>query len=200
MAGIAVPSVIDALGRPVGVTFLGKAGQDAALADIGGRFHAASGLALGALAGTHAPTMLNRRGERGSDQIDIAVVGAHLSGMPLNHELVALNGRLIGAIKTAPDYRLSALPGTVPPKPGKLRVAAGTGTAIDIEIWSLDAAAFGRLVAAIPSPLSIGYVRLVDGRFVKGFLVEAESIHGARDVSEFGGWRVAVKQLAQTPT
>jgi allophanate hydrolase len=197
MAGIAIPSTIDAAGRPVGVTFLGKAGQDEALAVIGGCYHAVTGLALGGIPGTHVPTMTKVRDEPTSGRIELAVVGAHLSGMPLNHELVALGAQLIGAAKTSSDYQLFALPGTVPPKPGMLRVAAGKGSAIDIEVWSLDPAAFGRFVAAVPSPLSIGSVRLPDGRSVKGFLVEAESIQGARDVSEFGGWRAAVKHLAQ---
>jgi allophanate hydrolase len=201
MAGMAVPSTIDATGRPAGVTFLGKAGQDASLAEIGGRYHAATGLRLGALAGTHVPVMSSgtndgQRAESRPSRIEIAVVGAHLSGMPLNHELVSLRGQLVAAATTTADYRLFALPGTVPPKPGMLRVAPGRGAAVEIEIWSLDPAAFGTFVAAVPAPLSIGSVRIADGRLIKGFLVESESIQGARDVSEYGGWRAAQKALA----
>lgn len=196
MAGIAVPSAIDAVGRPSGVTFLGKAGQDVTLAEIGGRYHAATGLPLGAIAGTRVPTMIAEFSESKPARIEIAVVGAHLSGMPLNHELLSLSGQFVAAVKTAPDYRMFALQGSVPPKPGMLRVATGQGTSMEIEIWSLDPAAFGSFVAAVPVPLSIGSIRIADGRSIKGFLVEAESIQGARDISQFGGWRAAQHVLA----
>jgi len=115
--------------------------------------------------------------------------------MPLNRELVALGARFIEATITAPDYRLFALAGTVPSKPGLLRVKAGAGAPIEVETWALRADAFGRFVDAVPSPLSIGTVRLADGRQVKGFLVEPEGVDGARDVTAFGGWRKAVASL-----
>jgi len=129
------------------------------------------------------------------DDIRIAVVGAHLSGMALNGELKALGGRLIETATTAPDYKLYAL-GTVPPKPGMLRVEAGTGTPIELEIWALSASAFGKFVAAIPPPLSIGTVRLADSRNVKGFLVEPAALEEARDISVFGGWRAFMAEAA----
>src|SRR5216683_385834 len=129
------------------------------------------------------------------DEIAIAVVGAHLSGMALNNELKALGGRLLEAASTAPDYKLYALD-TSPPKPGMLRVAAGTGSSIELELWALSAASFGKFVAAIPPPLSIGTLRLADGRGVKGFIVEAADINGARDISAFGGWRAFVTEAA----
>ena len=109
--------------------------------------------------------------------------------MPLNHELRAHQGQFVEATATAPDYRLHALPGTTPPKPGLLRVAAGQGSAIAVEVWAMPPQSFGRFVAAVPSPLSLGSLRLADGRWVKGFLVEAEAVNGARDISNFGGWR-----------
>jgi allophanate hydrolase len=108
--------------------------------------------------------------------------------MALNCELKALGGRLLEAATTAPDYRLYALP-TTPPKPGMLRVEKGAGSSIELELWALSAAAFGKFVAAIPPPLSIGTVRLADGRGVKGFIVEPADVDGARDISAFGGWR-----------
>jgi allophanate hydrolase len=122
------------------------------------------------------------------DEIAIAVVGAHLSGMALNGELTSLGGRLLEEGSTAPDYKLYALD-TTPPKPGMLRVEAGAGSSIKVELWALSAAAFGKFVAAIPPPLGIGTVRLADGRGVKGFVVEPVAIEGARDISAFGGWR-----------
>ena len=106
-----------------------------------------------------------------------------------------LRGRLLEAARTAADYRLYALK-TTPPKPGMLRVEAGTGSSIAIEVWTLSAAAFGKFVAAIPPPLGIGTVRLADGRGVKGFVVEPVAIDGARDISSFGGWRAFVAEAA----
>ena len=129
------------------------------------------------------------------DEIAIAVVGAHLSGMALNGELQALGGRLLEETATAPDYKLYALE-TTPPKPGMLRVEHGAGSAITLELWALSPAAFGKFVAAIPPPLSIGTVRLADGREAKGFLVEPAAINGARDISAFGGWRAFMAQRA----
>jgi allophanate hydrolase len=111
--------------------------------------------------------------------------------------LKALGGRLLEAAITAPDYRLYALD-TAPPKPGMLRVKAGTGSSIELEVWALPAAAFGTFVAAIPPPLSIGTVRLADGRGVKGFLVEPTAVDGARDISAFSGWRAFVAEAAAT--
>jgi allophanate hydrolase len=130
-------------------------------------------------------------------EIAIAVVGAHLSGMPLNGELKALGARLLEATTTSDDYRLYVLPKTTPPKPGLIRVAQGQGAAIVLEIWALSAEGFGRFVAAVPPPLSIGTIRLADGRAVQGFLVEAQGIVGARDISSFGGWRAFMKSARQ---
>ena len=128
------------------------------------------------------------RAEARGDEIAIAVVGAHLSGMALNGELQALGGRMLEEATTAPDYKLYALD-TTPPKPGMLRVDTGAGSSIKLELWALSAAAFGKFVAAIPPPLGIGTIRLADGRGVKGFMVEPVAIEGARDISAFGGWR-----------
>ena len=124
-------------------------------------------------------------------RIEIAVVGAHLSGMPLNPQLTDLGATLLRAASTAPVYRLYALPGTTPPKPGLIRVAEG-GASIDLEIWRLSAEAFATFVAAIPPPLGIGTIQLSDGDQVKGFLCESYAIQGARDISSFGGWRAFV--------
>jgi len=129
------------------------------------------------------------------DEIALAVVGAHLSGLPLNHELRNVGARLLQATSTAPDYRFYALAGGEPRRPGLLRIAAGQGSAIEVETWAMSAEAFGRFVANVPPPLSIGTLKLAGGTMVKGFLVEAEAVSGARDISSFGGWRA---YLAQT--
>ncbi len=128
------------------------------------------------------------------DTISLVVVGAHLTGMPLNDELLGLGATLIEATATAPEYKLYALAGTVPPKPGLLRVAQN-GVSIDVEIWALSPAAFGLFVSRIPSPLGIGTLKLKDGSVAKGFLVEAVAVEDAADISSFGGWRAFMTSL-----
>jgi allophanate hydrolase len=193
LCALAVPAAMHNDGTPFGVTLLALAGHDAALASIGRVFHADTGLPLGATNVAQPPlapiSKLPADGE-----IAVAVVGAHLSGMPLNGELKSFGARFLEKAATAADYRLFALAGTTPPKPGLLRVTAGGGTAIDIEIWAMPLSEFGRFVDAVPPPLSIGTLVMADGRKVKGFLVEAEATSGARDISAFGGWRAFTEQ------
>jgi allophanate hydrolase len=197
LAGLAVPASLRPDGTPFGVTLLAPGGEDARLAAIGRQFHHATGLPLGAL-NQPQPPLAKPSNKPASGEIALVVVGAHLSGMPLNGELSAAGARLISSTKTAPHYRLYALAETTPPKPGMLRVKNGSGTAIEVEVWALSEAAFGRFVAAVPPPLSVGTVELAGGQGVKGFLVEADAVDGARDISNFGGWRAFVKERAST--
>ncbi len=194
LCGLALPAAIRPDGIPFGITLLAPAAKDAQLASIGRVFHADTKLPMGSKGLRQKPLPRLPEGPRG-DEIAIAVVGAHLSGMALNGELTTLGGRLLEATQTAPDYKLFALD-TTPPKPGLLRVAAGAGSSIELEIWALSAVAFARFVAAIPPPLSIGTLRLSDGRGVKGFLVEAVDVETARDISGFKGWRAFVANAA----
>jgi allophanate hydrolase len=193
LCGLAVPAAMRADGTPFGVTLLGPAGHDAMLASIGRVFHADTDLPLGAL-GAAQPGLEHIPAAPAADEVALAVVGAHLSGMSLNGELRSLSARFLETTVTAPDYRLYALAGTHPAKPGLLRVADGAGAAIAIEAWALQIDAFGRFVAGVPAPLSIGTIRLADGRAMKGFLVEAEAAAGARDISSFGGWRAFLEK------
>ncbi|MFT4125417.1 MAG: allophanate hydrolase [Gordonia sp. (in: high G+C Gram-positive bacteria)] len=123
----------------------------------------------------------------GDPRIDLLVVGAHLHGQPLNHQLVAAGGRFKESVRTAPGYRLYALP-TSPPKPGLRRVGEG-GRSIDGEVWTLPASGLGRFLAALPRPMGLGRVQLDDGSQVTGFLAEEIAFAGAGDISDFGGWR-----------
>jgi len=193
LCGLALPASMRPDDIPFGITLLAPAGRDALLASIGRVFHADTRLTVGAR-GVTQPPLAPLQAPTGGD-LTIAVVGAHMSGMALNGELRMLGGRLIEQAITAPDYKLYALP-TTPPKPGMLRVDAGQGAAIELEVWALAASAFGAFVAAIPPPLSIGTIRLADGRNVKGFLVEAAGLEGARDITAFGGWRTYMAEAA----
>jgi allophanate hydrolase len=171
LAAVAVPMGLRPDGVPAGVQVIGPAWSDDDLAEL-----AASLL--------EEPFSTPVR----SYEVEIVVVGAHLSGMPLNGQLTDLGGRLVRATTTAPVYRLHALVGTVPPKPGMVRVRAG-GAAIDVEQWALPVAGFGAFVAAVPSPLVIGTVELSDGTTAKGFLCEAAALEASPDISVYGGWR-----------
>jgi allophanate hydrolase len=196
LAAIAVPAAFRDDGLPFGITLIGPAGSDLMLADLAQRFHADTGLPLGAL-GTPMPAAepLLPRG----DTTHLTVVGAHLAGLPLNRELIERGARLVRPTRTAASYRLYALPGTVPPKPGLVRSAKGDGAAIDVEVWEIPTPAFGAFVATIPSPLSIGTIALEDGSGVQGFLCEAAAVEGADDITHYGGWRAYIAARAGAP-
>jgi allophanate hydrolase len=130
--------------------------------------------------------------------VSIVVVGAHLTGMPLNHELTGPGGKLARSCRTAGDYRLFVLPDTKPPKPGLIREPGFAGAGLEVEVWHVSAAAFGRFVQNIPAPLGIGKITLDDGSQVSGFLCEAYAIAGAKEVTHLGGWRSYIKSMAKT--
>lgn len=188
LCGLALPASLTSKGLPFGITLLAPGGRDARLAEIGRVFQADTQLPLGALK-LPQPALASMQVAAAEGEIAVAVVGAHLSGLPLNGELRGLGARLLEATKTAPDYKFYALNGTVPPKPGLLRVEAGKGASVDVEVWAMPKTAFGEFIGGVGSPLSIGTVTLADGRGVKGFLMEAAAVAGARDISSFGGWR-----------
>ena len=122
-----------------------------------------------------------------SAKIQLAVVGAHLRGQPLNHQLTNLGAGFMRTTLTSPFYRLYALQKTDPPKPGLIRVKT-IGAEIKVEIWHLPTKNFGVFIKYVSEPLCIGTIELKDGDLVKGFLCEAHAISDARDISEFGGW------------
>jgi len=201
LAALAVPVGLRPDGLPAGVTLVGPWGSDARLAGFGSRLHRATSQTVGATTAPLRPVASGvppaGRGESASG-IDLVVVGAHLSGEPLNHQLTSVGGRFVRACRTAPVYRLFELPNTTPPKPGLVRAgdhetdganAANATTAIEVEVWRLSPAAFGAFVAAVPQPLCIGRVELDDGTWTSGFLCEPRATVGAREISSFGGWR-----------
>jgi allophanate hydrolase len=176
-------------GLPSSVTLIGPSGADGLIAGVAAAIQARSGAPMGAT-GLAVPSLPPPSRPQAQDgRIVLAVVGAHLTGLPLNRELVEFDSSFLRKAETTKDYRLYALAGSQPPKPGLLRVADSAGAAIEVELWTLDPAGFGAFVAKIPAPLSIGTIRLKDGSSVKGFLVEPEAVADAKDISKFGGWR-----------
>jgi len=187
LSAIAVPAGFRPNGLPFGVTVIGRAFEDGQLAVIADRIHRSAGAPK--LGGTAKPLADAPAVEIGkSGRITVAVVGAHLTGQPLNKQLTERHGRLLETTTTATGYRLYALPDSTPPKPGLVFDGTGAG-GIEVELWELDAAGFGSFVALIPPPLGIGTLTLQDGRTVKGFLCESHAVASARDITSFGGWR-----------
>lgn len=197
-AAISVPSSIRPDGLPFGITLIGPCASDWQLGDLGQRYHHATGLTQGAL-GLPLPRPepiagLTQQAEPPLS-LKLAVVGAHLSGMPLNPQLTERGATLLQATTTAPHYRLFALPDTMPAKPG-LKRTDDQGVAIALEVWDMPLAQVGSFLALIPSPLGLGQVELADGRWVTGFICEGYALERAQDVSAHGGWRAYVASLA----
>lgn len=189
---VAVPAGFRADGLPVGVTLIAPAFCDDALAVLADRLHRATDRETPCGLGRDRTATLpaeQRMSAASQELIALVVVGAHLSGMPLNGELTRVGGALLKSCRTAPDYRLYALPGTVPPKPGLVREPGFAGPGLEVEVWGLPPAAFGAFVAAIPAPLGIGKISLDDGSAASGFLCEGHAVAGAQEITSFGGWR-----------
>jgi len=191
LAALALPAGVPAEGLPFGVTFIGPAGADAALVHWGLEWERAGPAVLGArLRNASAADRQSRTLPVAEPTLALAVVGAHLQGMPLHAQLTERNCRLLARTHTAPAYRLYALPETMPPKPGLARVGAGErGHAIEVEVVEMPLAQVGSFLALIPPPLGLGSVQLEDGRWVKGFICEPAILERATDISAWGGWR-----------
>ncbi len=189
LSALAVPAGFRADGLPFGVTLIARAFEDGLLAAFGDRLHRT--LANAKLGATEtplasAPAVTLEAPSRKT--VEVAVVGAHLSGQPLNIQLTERRARLVKTARTAPGYRFYVLADTTPQKPGLVFDGEGAGR-VEVEIWEMDEAAFGSFVALIPPPLCIGSLTLEDGGAVKGFLCEAHATKGAEDITSWGGWR-----------
>ncbi len=195
LAAVALPAGFRPNGLPFGVSLIGSAGTDTALLTLTDRLHRHSGRTLGGL-----PTRLDQTAPMTASEtppgcVLVAVVGAHLTGQPLNAQLTGRGARLVKTTRTAADYKLYALANTVPPKPGLVRVPGFEGSGLEVEVWAMPTSRFGSFVAAIPAPLGIGRVFLSDGSAVSGFLCEPFAVQSAAEITACGGWRA---YLAQT--
>ena len=172
LAALALPAGFRSNGLPFGISLIGRTFTDAGLSMLGERYlHGESS------AGDAPGCVL------------LAVVGAHLTGQPLNRQLTDRGARLVKVCRTSAEYRLFALPRTSPPKPGLLRDADFNGPGIEVEVWAMSENGFGSFVAAVPPPLAIGSVRLEDETMVKGFVCESVALVGATEITHFGGWK-----------
>ena len=180
LAAVAVPAGVRSNGLPFGISLLGPAFTDEGLLAVADRFHRGEAAAP---AGDCPPGC-----------VALAVVGAHLSGMPLNRELTAIGARLLQSTRTAPGYRLYRLLGTAPPKPGLVRDDSFQGPGIEVEIWAVPYHRFGGFVAAVPPPMGIGSATLENGAIVKCFICEPLAVRDAIEITRFGGWRTYMAQ------
>jgi allophanate hydrolase len=195
LCAIAVPAGFRPDGLPFSVSLIAPAFHDAGLLILADRLHRAANSTVGG-------------GSRKLDQTKplsaevpppgcllMAVVGAHLSGQPLNWQLTQRGGRLVRTCRTHPDYKFYALKGTVPAKPGLVHIPGYEGPGIEVEIWALPEDTVGSFVEGVPPPLCIGTLRLEDGSQVKGFLAEPAGIENAIEITHFGGWRKYLESM-----
>lgn len=193
LAALALPNAIRTDGLPTGITFIAPAWHDQALAHFG---QPQQNIELNL--GSSDIQYSNTNTIESQDSVKLAVVGAHLLGMPLNFQLTTRGATFIQKTKTAPSYCLYALKNTTPPKPGlQFNIK---GKSIEVEVWDIPFANFGQIVAEVPAPLGIGNVQLLDGTWVKGFICEGYALDDATDVTLFGGWRDYIKSKEQTNT
>jgi allophanate hydrolase len=185
MSALAVPAGFRENGTGFGVTLIGPAFADRALLALAERY-------LEIFPMDAAPPLDLTPRKPG---VKLAVVGAHLAGMPLHWQLTSREARLVSATRTAPAYKLYAMAETTPPKPALIHVGDG-GSSILVEVYELDFEAFGSFTAEVPAPLAIGTVTLEDGTSVKGFVAEPRALDGATDITELGGWRAYIASLA----
>ncbi len=189
LCAIAIPASMSDSGLPFGITLIAPHGYDHALVKLASFLEKDNTLLLGK----------NLRSKLPQDQalnhplaarptLEIAVVGAHLKGMPLHYQIQDSGCQLVESTFTAKEYRLFALANTIPPKPGLVRVEDG-GTAIEVEVYQMPLDRVGEFLNLIPTPLGLGSIKLESGKVVKGFICEPIGIQGAKDISEFGGWR-----------
>jgi allophanate hydrolase len=191
LSAVAVPTGFRSDALPFGVTLFAPAFNDTNLLAMADRLHRACVSLTGALntplpAETYQPASM-------PDEIPVAVCGAHMQGLALNHQLTERGARLLQRTHSAASYRFYALPGGPPQRPGMVRVATN-GAAIELEVWAVPSAKFGSFVAQIPAPLGIGKMELADGSWVSGFMCESYATQGAQDITELGGWRAFLDQ------
>jgi len=198
LAAVALPAGMRPDGLPFGVTVIGHAFAEIALLELADKLHRQLATTLGGSSRLLASTPQARSANPPHGCLLMAVVGAHLSGQPLNWQLTQRGGRLIKTTKTSPHYRFFALANTTPPKPGLVRDPAFTGPGIEVEIWALPADTVGTFVEGVPQPLSIGTLELEDGSLVKGFLVEPVGTEGGLDITHLGGWRYYLATLKKS--
>ncbi|WP_016954083.1 allophanate hydrolase [Catenovulum agarivorans] len=183
-SAIAVPTGFTDKKMPFGVTLFSFAMQDQKLLAYADKVMQQNQLTLGATEWPFNKDSLNTNENSGF--IDIAVCGAHLSGMALNWQLLERNALLLEQTTTAKAYQMYSVPGQVE-RPALIR-STGATQSFEVEVWRMPTEHFASFVKGIAEPLGIGKVELADGRFVSGFIAESTAQSG-KNISEFASWR-----------
>jgi allophanate hydrolase len=195
LAAVATPAGMRPDGLPFGVTLIGPAWSETALLQVADRLQRSLSPKLGGGERLIGDTKPMSPVTTPPGCLLMVVVGAHLTGQPLNWQLTDRGGRLVRATKTAAEYRLYALANTTPAKPGLVREPGFAGAGIEVEVWALPADTVGSFVDGVPQPLTIGKLKLEDGSLVMGFLVEPAAVGDATEITRFGGWRAYLASL-----
>ncbi len=175
LCAIAFPGPARSDGLPFGVQLLAPAGHDDTVALLAARWLGEEPI---------APRMR-------PESVRVAVAGAHLSGQPLNADLVGRGATLVRTTRMAPGYRMYLVDGPLP-RPGVTRLpgsGACRGAGPEVEVWQLPAHAFAGFASTVAPPLALGPVDLADGERVLGFVCTADGVDLARDITGYGGWR-----------
>jgi allophanate hydrolase len=185
-AALAMPTGFREDGLPIGLTMFAPAGTDRLLMKLADKLHGhfvpTSGAKETPVTPTHSEFFANPHA------IPLAVVGAHLTGFPLNGQLIERGAKLLQTTKTAPKYNFYELSERPILKPGLVKNEAA-GVSIEVEVWAMPKQHLGSFLALIPSPLGLGKVELINGTQVVGFVCEPYGIEGAKSISQTGGWR-----------
>ncbi|GGA80914.1 allophanate hydrolase [Neiella marina] len=192
-AAVAVPAGFQTTGLPFGITLFADAWQDGALLSMAGQLQQAYGFNLGATEMALPP--LAEQAEATAEMVELVVCGAHLQGLPLNHQLLDRGATLLEQTATSANYRFYALAGGPPFRPGLIRDEAN-GAAIAVEVWQMPLAHLGSFLAGIPQPLGLGKVELADGRWCVSFICESYAIESATEITHFGCWRRYLEKQA----
>jgi allophanate hydrolase len=200
LAAVAVPAGFRSDGLPFGITFIAPRSTDRALLAFADRLHRSYSGRLGATQWSMPPPAAPEATPAGRDTtpavepgfMAIAVCGAHMQGLPLNHQLLERGGYLLKCARTAPRYRLFALKGPPPQRPGLVQTSLD-GASIEVEVWAVRSADLGSFLGGIPTPLALGKIELENGEFATGFLCESHATADAVDITVFGGWRGYLK-------
>ena len=185
LSAITVPCGFFSHGSSFGITLFHRAFADKYLLSLAAQLHPALAPQLGATG--RANPAFTASGKAPQSLLPVVVCGAHLEGLALHWQLAERDAVKIASTTTAAHYRMYALAGGPPYRPGLMRET--NGVALPVEVWGVPRDQFGSFVAEIPAPLGIGKVELADGSWLPGFICEPYGLEGAEDITALGGWK-----------